>query len=70
MLESEREKLLKIEERLARRVIGQEDAIRAVANAIRRSRAGLADKNRPIGAWGKQNWPVHWQNFCSMTKTP
>ncbi len=51
MLESEREKLLKIEERLAKRVIGQEDAIRAVANAIRRSRAGLADKNRPIGSF-------------------
>ncbi len=51
MLESEREKLLKIEERLSRRVIGQEEAIRAVANAIRRSRAGLADKNRPIGSF-------------------
>ena len=51
MLESEREKLLKIEERLARRVIGQEEAIQAVANAIRRSRAGLADKNRPIGSF-------------------
>ncbi len=51
MLESEREKLLKIEERLAQRVVGQEEAIRAVANAIRRSRAGLADKNRPIGSF-------------------
>ncbi len=51
MLESEREKLLKIEERLAQRVIGQEEAIQAVANAIRRSRAGLADKNRPIGSF-------------------
>jgi len=51
MLESEREKLLKIEERLAQRVIGQEEAATAVANAIRRSRAGLSDKNRPIGSF-------------------
>lgn len=51
MLESEREKLLKIEERLSRRVVGQEEAIEAVANAIRRSRAGLSDKNRPIGSF-------------------
>ena len=51
MLESEREKLLKIEERLARRVIGQEHAIHAVANAIRRARAGLAEKNRPLGSF-------------------
>ncbi len=51
MLESEREKLLKIEQRLAQRVVGQEEAIQAVANAIRRSRAGLADKNRPIGSF-------------------
>ncbi len=51
MLESEREKLLKIEERLAHRLIGQEEAVTAVANAIRRSRAGLSDKNRPIGSF-------------------
>ncbi len=51
MLESEREKLLKIEERLSQRVVGQEEAIEAVANAIRRSRAGLSDKNRPIGSF-------------------
>jgi len=51
MLESEREKLLKIEERLSKRVIGQEEAIEAVANAIRRSRAGLSDQNRPIGSF-------------------
>ncbi len=51
MLESEREKLLKIEERLAQRVVGQEDAVHVVANAIRRSRAGLADRNRPIGSF-------------------
>ncbi|GAB4367584.1 MAG: ATP-dependent chaperone ClpB [Calditrichia bacterium] len=51
MLESEREKLIKIEERLSQRVVGQKEAISAVSNAIRRSRAGLADKNRPIGSF-------------------
>jgi len=51
MLESEREKLVKMEERLARRVIGQEEAIKAVANAVRRSRSGLQEPNRPIGSF-------------------
>ncbi|MFQ5583024.1 MAG: ATP-dependent chaperone ClpB [Calditrichia bacterium] len=51
MLESEREKLLHIEDKLAERVVGQEEAITSVANAIRRSRAGLADQNRPIGSF-------------------
>ena len=51
MLESEREKLLKLEEELHRRVIGQEEAVSAVANAIRRSRTGLQDSNRPIGSF-------------------
>jgi ATP-dependent Clp protease ATP-binding subunit ClpB len=51
MLESEREKLLHIEENLHKRVVGQDDAITAVANAIRRSRAGLQDINRPIGSF-------------------
>ncbi len=51
MLETEREKLLQIEAKLTERVIGQQEAIAAVANAIRRSRAGLADKNRPIGSF-------------------
>ncbi len=51
MLESEMQKLLQVEERLRRRVIGQEEAIDAVANAIRRSRSGLADPNRPIGSF-------------------
>ena len=48
---SEREKLLNIEKEIARRVVGQEDAITAVANAVRRSRAGLKDPNRPIGSF-------------------
>jgi ATP-dependent Clp protease ATP-binding subunit ClpB len=51
MLEGEREKLLKMEERLAQRVIGQTEAIEAVANAVRRSRSGLQDPNRPIGSF-------------------
>ncbi|MHB2155975.1 ATP-dependent chaperone ClpB [Calditrichota bacterium GD2] len=51
MLESEKEKLLKMEDRLRKRVVGQEEAIRAVADAVRRSRAGLADQNRPIGSF-------------------
>jgi len=51
MLESEKEKLLHMEERLALRVKGQEEAIRAVSNAIRRSRAGLGDRRRPIGSF-------------------
>ncbi|MCC7349701.1 MAG: ATP-dependent chaperone ClpB [Phycisphaerales bacterium] len=51
MLEGEREKLLKMEDRLAHRVIGQEDAVRAVSDAVRRNRAGLGDPNRPIGSF-------------------
>ncbi len=51
MLESERSKLVKMEEELHKRVIGQDDAVTAVADAIRRSRAGLQDTNRPIGSF-------------------
>ncbi len=51
MLEGEKEKLLHMEEALARRVIGQEDALRAVSTAVRRARAGLQDPNRPIGSF-------------------
>lgn len=51
MLESERVKLLHLEEELHKRVVGQDDAVAAVANAIRRSRAGLQDTNRPIGSF-------------------
>jgi ATP-dependent Clp protease ATP-binding subunit ClpB len=51
MLESEKEKLLHMEERLGERVIGQHDAIEAVSDAIRRSRAGLSDEQRPIGSF-------------------
>jgi ATP-dependent Clp protease ATP-binding subunit ClpB len=51
MLEGERDKLLHMEENLRRRVIGQEEAVVAVSNAIRRARAGLQDPNRPIGSF-------------------
>ena len=51
MLETERDKLLKMEQNLGRRVIGQEDAVKAVSDAVRRSRAGLGDPNRPIGSF-------------------
>ncbi len=51
MLESEREKLLKMEDRLHDRVVGQDEAVTALSNAIRRSRAGMQDRNRPIGSF-------------------
>jgi ATP-dependent Clp protease ATP-binding subunit ClpB len=51
MLEGEREKLLKMEEELGRRVVGQRQALVAVANAVRRARAGLNDENRPLGSF-------------------
>ncbi len=51
MLEGERDKLLRMEENLRRRVVGQEEALTAVANAVRRARAGLQDQNRPIGSF-------------------
>ena len=51
MLEGERAKLLRMEENLHQRVIGQNEAVEAIANAIRRSRAGLSDPNRPIGSF-------------------
>ena len=51
MLEGEKEKLVKMEERLQERVIGQKEAIAAVSNAVRRSRSGLQDPNRPIGSF-------------------
>ncbi len=51
MLQSEREKLLKLEDELHKRVVGQEEAIQAVADAVRRSRAGLKDPKKPIGSF-------------------
>jgi ATP-dependent Clp protease ATP-binding subunit ClpB len=51
MLEGERDKLLRMEDALGKRVIGQKSAVRAVANAVRRARAGLNDENRPLGSF-------------------
>src|SRR5436309_11898143 len=51
LLEGEREKLIHMEERLHRRVVGQDEAVEAVANALRRARTGLQDPNRPIGSF-------------------
>ncbi len=51
MLEGEREKLLRMEEELAKRVVGQQEAVEAVSTAVRRARAGLQDPNRPIGSF-------------------
>jgi ATP-dependent Clp protease ATP-binding subunit ClpB len=51
MMESERERLTKLDQVLAQRVVGQDEAVQAVANAVRRSRAGLQDPNRPIGSF-------------------
>jgi ATP-dependent Clp protease ATP-binding subunit ClpB len=51
MLEGEKEKLLRMEEQLSKRVVGQADAVKAVSTAVRRARAGLQDPNRPIGSF-------------------
>src|SRR3989442_4175824 len=50
LMEAEMQKLVHMEERLRERVIGQEEAVRAVSNAVRRARSGLQDPNRPIGS--------------------
>jgi ATP-dependent Clp protease ATP-binding subunit ClpB len=76
--EGEREKLVKMEERLMRRVIGQHEAIIAVSNAVRRARAGLQDENRPIGSfifsarpeWEKPSCHAHSRNSSSTMRTP
>ena len=78
MLEGERDKLVHMEERLGARVIGQSEALAAVSNAVRRSRAGLQDTQRPLGSFlfigptgvGKTELTKPLQNSCSMTKTP
>lgn len=58
MLQSEKDKLLHLEEELHQRVIGQDEAIEAVADAVRRSRAGLQDPKRPIGSFISSEPPV------------
>lgn len=76
MLEGEKEKLLHMEDLLSKRVVGQKDAIAAVANAVRRSRAGIGDAGQPIGSFlflgptgvGKQSCRKRLPNFCLMMK--
>ncbi len=78
MLEGERDKLLRMEDQLHSRVIGQEEAVEAVSNAIRRSRAGLSDPNRPIGSflflgptgWARPSCARRWPSSCSIPRTP
>ena len=78
LMEGEIQKLIRMEERLHERVIGQDEAITAVANAIRRARAGLQDPNRPLGsfifsdqpAWARPSSRVRSPNSCSTTSTP
>jgi ATP-dependent Clp protease ATP-binding subunit ClpB len=76
MLQSEREKLLNLEDHLHQRVVGQEEAISAVSDAIRRSRAGLQDARKPIGSFiflgttgvGKTELAKRWLSFYLMMK--
>jgi ATP-dependent Clp protease ATP-binding subunit ClpB len=78
MMEGEREKLLRMEQELHQRVIGQDEAVEAVSNAIRRSRAGLSDPNRPIGSFlflgptgvGKPSCANRWLILCLIAMTP
>ena len=75
MLASEREKLLHMEDELHKRVIGQEQAIAAISDAVRRSRAGLNDPRKPIGSFiflgttgaARPSWPKRWPSSSSTT---
>jgi hypothetical protein len=77
MMEGEREKLLRMEQDLHHRVIGQNEAVEAVSNAIRRSRAGLSDPNRPIGSFlflaqrvsVKPSCAKRWLTLCLIAMT-
>ena len=74
--EAERERLAQLEQRLAAEVIGQPRAVASVAAAIRRSRTGLRENNRPIGAmlfwglpvWVRPSWPAHWPRAGSAAR--
>ena len=70
--ESESARLRKLEQTLQKRVIGQEEAVTAVAKAVKRGRVGLKSPNRPIGSfcfldrqvWGRQSYPKHLRRRC------
>ena len=77
MLEGEVQKLLKMEERLRDRVVGQDEAVAAVSQAVRRARAGLADPNRPLGSFtaswvrpgsARPSWRAPWRSSCSTSE--
>ncbi len=79
LLEGEVEKLLHMEERLHKRVVGQDQAVQAVSNAVRRARSGIQDPDRPIGSFiflgptgcgEKPSSPVPWRSSFLMTTTP
>ena len=70
MLEGEKEKLLHMEDFLAKRVIGQKEAIAAVSNAVRRSRAGISDSRQPIGSFLFLGPTGVGKSFCLMTRAP
>jgi ATP-dependent Clp protease ATP-binding subunit ClpB len=76
MLQSDREKLLKLEEKLHQRIVGQNEAIIAVSDSMRRSRAGLQNQKKPIGTFlflgttgvGKTELAKALQRICLITK--
>ena len=79
LLEGEMQKLLHLDEELHQRVIGQDEAVTAVAEAVVRARSGLKDPNRPIGslhlprarpASARPSWPAPWPSSCSTTNGP
>ena len=63
MLQSEKDRLLNLEKEIHKRMVGQETAVEAVSDAIRRSRAGLQDQNRPIGSF------LFWNYWCGENRT-
>lgn len=77
MMQGEKDKLLHMEDKLHERVVGQDEAISAVSNAIRRSRSGLADPNKPLGSFlflgptgvGKTELCKALAGFCSTAKS-
>ena len=76
LMEGELQKLLHLEDELHKRVVGQDEAVRAVADAVVRARAGIKDPKRPIGsflflgplAWGRPSWGEPSPKPCSTTR--
>ena len=78
LLEGETAKLLRMEDELRARVVGQDQAVRVVSDAVRRARAGISDPDRPTGSFlfvgptgsARPSWPRRWPTSCSTTCTP